>query len=405
MMQTVNIVEYEDPSLQKLLSKTASELNNKYNKQRKINEKLLKKNTPLKKFFSIVLDFVCLILFIIGFVVCFSTINTTLHGYVPNFAGFSNLIISSESMVASGYNVGDVAIVHSVDAKTLNVDDKIAFYVYSPSYQNFNVANAVNISSKTNKTAYTLTFKQLFGFQTDEFVKAEKSNCDIVFHHVREIYQDSNGEVWLKTYGSSNSSDDSWWINEKYVIGIADERVVAKSVIGMVKLASKPYGVIAFSIPVGVLIVSIILTFFKNVQIAKLELDCVEEKRKITDEICVKNNIGYQMSEKTKLKILAQATDDNREEYVNLLWKNPPNSIKKYYLRKKLQVSTNQELLKLNRECEQMFKAGENHNKIAQYYLTQKQEIEKKCDTIRKRIKSIDKYKSKATSQIKHNQK
>ena len=60
----------------------------------------------------------------------------------------------------------------------------------------------------------------------------------------------------------------------------------------------------------------------KNIQIAKLELDCVEEKRKITDDICVKNKVGYQMSNKTKYKILAQATDENRNEYIKLLWKD-----------------------------------------------------------------------------------
>lgn len=394
-MQDIEILEYEDPSLHELLNKTATELKQKYNKQRRINEKLLKKKTPLQKAFSIVLDVVCLICFILGFVVCFSTINATINGQMPNFAGYSNLVISSKSMIASGYQVGDVVIIHSVDPSTLNVGDKIAFYVYAPSYNNFNVENCENVSTQKSKTKYTLTFRQLFGFQSNEIKVADKSGSKIVFHHIGAIYQDENGERWFQTYGSSNAGNDSWWINEKYIVGIQDEGIVAKSAVGLVEFASKPYGVAVLAIPVVILVGIMLISVLKNIQIAKLELDCVEEKRKITDEICVKNNVGYQMSKKTKLKILAQATDENREEYIKLLWRNgsAPNAIKKYYLRKKLLVSTNKELLNLNRKCEQMFKDGEKPTKIAKIYLTEKNKIEKKSEKIKARIKLFDKNK------------
>ena len=396
MTENISIVENEDPDVVNLLNKTAKELHEKYNKQRKINNKFLNKKTPIQKVFSVFLDIFCVILFLVGFVVCFSIINTTINGYMPNFAGYSNLVVSSKSMVASGYDVGDIVIIHSVDTDTLNIDDQIAFYVYAPSYHKFDVANAENISNEKHKTKYSLTFKQLFGFQTEEIERASKNECKLVFHHIRAIYKDQNGERWFKTYGSSNDSDDSWWINEKYVVGIKDEGFVARAAIGLVEFASKPYGVIVLSIPVVVLVVSMILAFLKNIQIAKLELDCVEEKRKITDEICVKNNVGFQMSKKTKFKILAQATEENREEYIKLLWRNgnAPNSVKKYYLRKKLLISSNQDLLNLNRECEKMFKDGEKPTKIAKYYLTEKQRIEEKSLAISKRLKSIGKYKT-----------
>lgn len=395
MVNNVEIINHEDPSVQELINKTAEELHKKYNKQRKINEKFLKKKTPAKKVFSIFLDIICATLLIFGFTVCFSIINTTIHGYMPNFAGYTNLVISSKSMVASGYDVGDVVVVHSVDAKTLNVNDKIAFYVYAPSYVRFKPSEAENVSSVVSKTKFTLRFEQLFGFPNDEVKNAVSAGSKIVFHHIREIYVDANGERWFKTYGSSNGSDDSWWINEDYVVGIQDESVLSKSVIGLVELATKPHGIIILAIPVGILIFSLIVSFLKNIQIAKLELDCVEEKRKITDPICVKNNVGYQMGNKTKYKILAQATDENREEYIKLLWKDgkSPNSIKKYYMRKKLFVNTNKELLELNRECEKMFKDGKKPNKIAQYYLTEKQKIEDKNEEIRMRLKLARKQK------------
>ena len=101
------------------------------------------------------------------------------------------------------------------------------------------------------------------------------------------------------------------------------------------------------------------------------------------------------MSNKTKYKILAQATDENREEYMKLLWKDglAPKSIKKYYLRKKVLLNTNRDLLKLNRECEDMFKAGEKPTKIAKHYLLEKQKIEEKAEVNRVKFKQMDKEK------------
>ena len=393
MIKNLNIIEYEDPSLKNLLKKTADQLHKKYNKQRKINKKYLKQKNGLQKAISIFLDVFCTVLFLIGFVVCFSIINATVNGYMPNFAGYSNLIVSSKSMEASGFNVGDVVIVHSVDTDTLNVNDKISFYDYPRSYQNFEVDKCENISNQSNKTKYTLTFKQLFGFQTEEIKMANNSNSNIIFHHISAIYQDQNGERWFKTYGSSNGGDDGWWINEKYVVGIQDESGFAKCVVELVEFASKPYGVIVIGIPAIILIFSLVLSILKNIQIAKLELDCVEEKRKITDDICVKNNVGFQMSKKVKYKILAQATDDDIKEYIQLLWQNgsAPNSIKKYYLRKNLLVSANQKLLKLNRECEKMFKRNIDPNKIAKHYLAEKSKIETEHQKVRENLKKINK--------------
>jgi hypothetical protein len=49
MVEKVDVLEVEDPSVQQLLNKTAKELHKKYNKQRKIKEKLLKKTSPAQK--------------------------------------------------------------------------------------------------------------------------------------------------------------------------------------------------------------------------------------------------------------------------------------------------------------------------------------------------------------------
>jgi hypothetical protein len=164
----------------------------------------------------------------------------------------------------------------------------------------------------------------------------------------------------------------------------------------LISLTTQPNGIFLLTIPAFVMLIIMIFYFIKHIQIAKLELDCVEEKRKITDPICVKNKVGYQMSRKTKYKILAQATDKNREEYIKLLWKDGhlPNSVKKYYLRKRILLKPMEDKLKLNRECEKKFKRGVKPTTIAKYYLAEKAKIEKREAEIRKRIKNIKKLKS-----------
>ena len=396
-MNNVDIIEYEDLYLHELVNKTAKDLQKKYNKQRRINEKYLRKKKPLQKVISVFLDIFCVIILLCAFVVCFSIINTTLNGYMPNFAGYSNLVISSGSMEASGFKKGDVFIVHSVDASTLKEGDKIAFYNYPPSYANIDSSKFIQINNGNSKTKYSLTIKQLFGFQTEETKKANNAKSDIIFHHIRAVYKNENGELWFKTYGSSNSEDDTWWINEKYVVGIQDESKLAKVVVGLVDFVGKPYGMLVLVVPISILVIGLIFSFGKSVQVAKLELDCVEEKRRITDPICVKNKVGLQMDKKTKLKILAQAANEDKDEYINLLWKKgkQPENIKKYYTRKKLELNLNKELLMLNRECEKMFKEGVNANIIAKHYINQRRKLQNRVESVRTRLKSIDRHKNK----------
>lgn len=407
MLKEVNIITQEDQSVNELLNKTAKELHEKYTKQRKIKEKYLKKKKPIQVVLDYILSVVCVVFVLLGAVACFSSLNSSLNGCMPSYFGCTNMVIISESMVNSGFNKGDNVIVTSVDTNTLNVGDVIAFYVYAPSYINFKEEDAKDVSDVVSETKYSITPAVLFGFKNQDVKDAVKIHSDLVFHHIRAIYEDENGTRWFKTYGSSNNSDDSWYVKDTLVVGTYNNSSVASVLVSVLKVTSKPYGILLILVPAAVMGFSIMLYFLHNIQLAKLELDCVEEKRKITDPICVKNGVGYQMGNKAKYKILAQATDANREEYIKLLWKdgNMPNSVQKYYLRKKLLLAPNKDLLKLNRTCEQMFKRGEDPTKIANHYLTEKQKIEERNVAIKKRLKSIDKQKSEQQKQTKKKRK
>ena len=140
---------------------------------------------------------------------------------------------------------------------------------------------------------------------------------------------------------------------------------------------------------------------FKEVELAKLEYDVVEEKRKLTEDICVENKIGFRMSEETKYKVLAVAPPDEKLLYITLLWEDADynhNSLKKYYLRKQLYLRPITKLRNINRACEQMFKDGVDPYKIAKYYTTGKKQIQKEQEAYKKRIKALRKA-TKAKSQ------
>ena len=394
-MEQVNIITKEDDSVSKLLNKKAKSLLKKYAKKRNINEQFLKKKTPLQKTFSVVLDILCVLLVFVAGVVCFSGINTRIQNVCPTFAGYSNYTIKSESMVASGFNVGDTVIVRSVNTHTLHTGDIIAFYAYSNDYNEFNInASEVVLDSTIAPNEYVSSFQSFFGIQPEPIVTAAKSGAIPVFHHIREVWQDENGTRWFKTYGSSNPDDDTWYISENMVLGLYDNSSSAQFFSTVISAIDSSYGFLILLIPVILLVVVISLDTLKAIAKARLELDCVEEKRRITDTICVRNNVGFNMDTKTKYKILAQAPEGKENEYIALLWRDgsAPTSVKKYYSRRNILLDYNRKMLELNRECEKMFKDGQKPVKIAKYYTENKEKLE--AEQIEK-TKELQKLKSK----------
>ena len=184
--------------------------------------------------------------------------------------------------------------------------------------------------------------------QPDSIVQAAKSDAKLVFHHIREVYEDTDGTRWFKTYGSSNEADDLWFISENVVVGLYDGSSSAHFFSTVISATNSRFGFLILLIPVIMLGCVISLDTLKAIARTKLELDCVKEKRKITDPICVRNNVGFNMDTKTKYKILAQATKENTNEYISLLWRDgtAPTSIRKYLSRRNILLEYNRKMLK-----------------------------------------------------------
>lgn len=389
MTDGVNVKLVEDDSVEIKLKKVALRLSKKYNKKRVINERLLRKRSLPRRIFDGVSSVLSVVL--ISFCIIFvgSTVFNKINNMPPSVAGFFSMQVASGSMENDGFFVGDNVIVRAVDTKTLEVGDIIAFYAHDA---NINVKTLTPNTEPAN-LKFKTTFAGFFGVLSPEIKAAAKQNTTLVFHHIKEVLEDNQGNRYFKTYGSSNLKKfqdengnmveeiavDTWLISENMIVGSYDGSVGAKIASALINLITTPTGLmIVIFIPVVYIIFILMRNAFKNVQLAFLESDVVEEKRKLTDEICVKNDIGYRMNKKTKYKVLAQAPADKKLEYISLLWKtdNRPENIQKYYLRKGLILRPMQKLRDVNRNCELMFKEGVEPVKIAKYYTQEKEKIQ-----------------------------
>lgn len=382
---------------EKHIQAIADKLKKKYSTKRKINEKPLNKST-LSRVVSLILSCFCCLLALFVIVFCIASFNATLQKVVPSFAGFSTMRVSSGSMVNSGFNIGDTIVVKTVDTHTLKPNDVIAFYTYSKSYYNVTTKDMVYVpADEIDELKTSVGFRDFLGLKNSNMQEAGKSGSMLVLHHIRAVYQDINGKRWFTTYGSSNASDDPWLISEDYVVGINDNSAAGKGMAKMINFASMPIGKLTLIIvPLAIIGFVLVKQLMHDIQIAKLQLDVVEEKRKLTDQICVKNQVGYSMDKKTKYKVLAQASPENFNEYMTLLWEkgSTPNNARKYYIRKKFLINSDIELRDLNRTCEEMFARGEDPQKIAKFYDTRKKEITKKLEEKHRKLKAIrEKYK------------
>ncbi len=389
----VNIIVKEDDSIDRQLKKTADMLRKKYTKKRRINEKLLREKSTLEKVFSGIFDAICTVLIILSVYMCYANISARIQRTNPTIAGYTNMRVATGSMVASNLNIGDVIMVRAVDTSSLKVGDAIAFYVSSTNTAKFFSTSAEVVDTTGyEQTIYKSDIQTFFGIPSEAIKREAKRNSKQVIHHIVEVYEDANGKRWFRTKGSSNPTVDAWYICEDTVIGIYDESNTAKAIAAVLGTLSTTTGLIIWIvIPLILMVIMVLPSCIRDIQRAMLEMDVVEEKRKLTDDICVRNNVGFEMDYPTKFKVLACAPDDQKMEYISLLWRDgtAPNNIKKYYLRKEINLKSIEKLRDVNRECEKMFKDNVPMTKIAKYYQIEREKIELEQEEYKKTLKAL----------------
>lgn len=339
------------------------------------------KNSPKKqkKLLTKLLTILLIILITFSGLFSFTTIVGKLHNTPTSFMGYSIMQISSGSMVNSGFNIGEKIVVKSVQISTLGVGDYIAFYVFEQNYREFDERSATLITKFENKAKYKLNIGLLFGFWPNEIKMAAKpeNHSQIVFHQITKVYKDQNDCLWFKTKGSSNSNEDIWAINEKLVVGVYDNGLFSKVVMFILNIVTSSVGLIfTFLLPFLLCSIYIIVKIINHYKVLLLQLDIIENKKKLTDFVCIKNKIGFRMDQKTKIKVLAHANITDKLKYIPLLWEDTYicNKIKQYYTKKLNLMSPYIKLNTLKEQCNKMYKEGTNFEKIFNYYL---QEMEK----------------------------
>jgi len=388
------IYQHEDDSVRKKLTKKAIKLQKQYYKRRKINERFIKQKSLAKKITSLIFDIVLVFVALACGLVCFCNISSRLQNLPPSIGGYMAMQIVSGSMRASGFEIGESVMIKAVDTDTLKEGDMIAFYVYAPSYSKFNAHICEKLTAEdSGELKYENNIKTFLGLQNQEVQVAAKANSRRVFHEIIGVYKDANGVRWFETKGTSNLTKDRWWVKETLVIGAYNNSTSAKIMSLVIDTMTSSIGtIIILMIPLVIVAGFIVAICMKDVYISMIENEVVEEKRKLTDEICVKNKIGFGMSTKTKYKVLATAAPEDKLTYIGLLWKDgkEPNALKKYYLRKRMLIKPLEEKNALHRECEKLFEAGENPRDIAKYFDEQVAKIEAKYDNIKDKLKEVN---------------
>ena len=95
-----------------------------------------------------------------------------------NLFGFKFFIVTSDSMSATDFDAGDIAISKNVDPKTLKEGDIITFLSQDP--DNFG---------------------------------------EVITHKIRRLTTDANGRPGFVTYGTTTDTDDKTVVTHEYVVG------------------------------------------------------------------------------------------------------------------------------------------------------------------------------------------
>ncbi len=158
--------------------------------------------------------------------------------------GLKFFVVQSDSMAATDFSAGDIAIVKNVDPATLQEGDIITF-----------------ISQNRASLGETVT------------------------HKIRKLTTDSNGNPGFVTYGTSTDSDDETVVTYPYVIGKYVSRIPKLGSFFMF-LKTTPGYIVCIFVPIVLLIlyngVNVIRLFrkYKKEQMAEME----EERKKIEEE-------------------------------------------------------------------------------------------------------------------------
>ena len=208
---------------------------------------------------------------------------------VPSFFGKSYVRILTGSMKASGFDEGEVVMIKRVKLSEIKAGDIVAFYWGPP------------------RKGSTPSFSQNASLKEDVETGQKSFDNSIVFHQVAEVGIDNYGNLWIKTFGTSNKlangePDYDGWTKGDHILGVYEENIFA----GVIQFISSPAGIIAI-----VIVPCCIVLFMLLMRIIDIIDKMAQEKKKNQQENLEKINEIKGVDDDAENK---QAEDENKQE-------------------------------------------------------------------------------------------
>ena len=365
------------------LNRIAKKLEKKYTRVSFASTKHVKSRTKLQSSMFSIGYFLLSCSVLCCAILCFSAFFNAINHTPSTLFGYSTLSISN--LAVNDFASNDILTIKNVDPHTLKQGDIIAFYPSEKSNTEFfNVEKSEYTLPSDTETKFSSSFLQFIGFHSPAIYSTSQTGAKLTIGQVTNCFKDVQSKLWFKAQGLNSAEIAKLIVDENSIVGIYVTNAPTL-ITTLIQFFSSITGLVLLILfPIVVIFGIFFQSDIKNIKLNKLEQDVIEQKIKLTDPICVKNEIGYRMPFSFKLKVLSQASQDELARYVSLLWRDgyKPSAVRKYVHKNQTKLSPIRKLCALNNECEARFRSGEDITQIAKYYLSQKNKINKQTDFV-----------------------
>lgn len=268
-----------------------------------------------RKVFNIITDVVLYPIILMTMIIGFNAMTTKQQYEVKTYFGYSIVTIMSGSMVAGGFNVGDVVLLKPIQIDDLRAGDIIAFYNYKD----------VGDPSQSQLTFIT-NFDEVPEPTSEERVVGTKTKRDaiaakkiVLFHRIINVYVASDGTRFFETKGDSNPSADGNYIREDFIVG--SYLPTSKTFEQVITFMSSVQGIIyIIIIPLSILI------FFQIIEVVTMVFAIISERKVLAGEIpfdceeSIKANVGKEMRDFDKVYFYDITPQKDKERVKHFLW-------------------------------------------------------------------------------------
>lgn len=338
------------------------------------------KQSGARIFYKILSDLVTIIMIpavLLALYACFLMFKSQKDGTAVSMFGYSPVRVLSGSMIASGFEINEVVMIKETNTKSLKVGDIIAFYVYTrdiPSSIDPYTYDVYVAPDGISERA-PFTFDKFIGKKNDLQMAAGKAHESIWFHKIVDIRIDDNGDLWIKTWGTSNKDAygapiyDSFWTREDLVVGkYVETSPFLSACLGF--LGSNTGIVFLVIVPLGILLIVLAIQFIDAYDRYSMEKKIRKDSIKVTDDLSIKKQIGYDLSSETKIMVLNNEKDAiKKQEAINLMWKKgeAPKPIIKYIKKQDWRDREEQKYKQQLAALQDLYKATKNPKYINEY--------------------------------------